>query len=45
MGAAEEVGQREDFWGDEGELVRGVEGVGLRVGEVVDGVEAEEDVA
>ena len=38
MLAAEEAGQREDFGGDEGELVGGVEGVGLGVGEVVDGV-------
>ena len=45
MGAAEEVGEGEDFWGDEGKLIGGIEGVGLRVGEVVDGVEAEEDVA
>ena len=45
MGAAEEAGEGEDFGGDEGELVGGVEGVGLGVGEVVDGVEAEEDVA
>lgn len=39
------MGEGEDFWGDEGELVGGVEGVGLGVGEVMDGVEAEKDVA
>ncbi len=45
MVAPEEAVDFEDFGGDEGELVGGVEGVGLRVGEVVDSVEAEEDVA
>ena len=35
---AEEAGESKYFRRDEGELVGGVEGVGLWVGEVVDGV-------
>ena len=38
MLAAEEAGESEYFRRYEGELVGGVEGVGLWVGEVVDGV-------
>ena len=38
---AEDAREREDLGRDYGELVGGVEGVGLGVGEVVDGVEAE----
>ena len=45
MLSAAQAGKREDFGRDEGDLVGGVEGVGLGVGEVVDGVGAEEDIA
>ena len=45
MTTPKEAVEIEDFGGDEGELVGSVEGVGLRIGEVVNSVEAEEDVA